>query len=86
MRLQLTPEMSAALQAGRGDVRLIDPETQRTYVLVDEATYSKAMDALRQNEHHQAIRAGIEDMEAGRMQPAEDAWHHGRAELLSRNQ
>lgn len=82
----LTPEMSAALQANQGEVRVTDPSTQRVYVLVDDETHSKAMEALRKREDQQAIQAGIEDMEAGRMQPAEEARRHGRDQLLSRFQ
>jgi predicted transcriptional regulator len=82
----LTPEQSAALQAHEGELRVTDPTTQRVYVLVDDETHSRAMEALRRREDRQAIQAGIEDMEAGRMQPAEEAHRHGREELLSRFQ
>lgn len=79
----LTPEQSAALQASEGGLRVVDPSTQRVYVLVDDETHGKAMEALRTREDYQAIQAGIEDMEAGRMQPPEEARRQGRDELRS---
>lgn len=82
----LTPEQSAALQASEGELRVVDPGTQRVYVLVDGETHEKAMKALQKREDHQAIQSGIDDMEAGRMQSAEDAHAHGREELLTRYQ
>ena len=82
----LTPEQSAALQASEGELRVVDPSTQRVYVLVDDETHTRAMEALRKREDHRAIQAGIEDMEAGRMQSADDAHRHGREELLARYQ
>jgi uncharacterized membrane protein len=80
----LTPEQSAALRASEGELRVVDPGTQRVYVLVDDETHQKAMEALQKRENYQAIQSGIDDMEAGKMQSAEDAHRHGREELLSR--
>lgn len=82
----LTPELSAALQANEGEVRLVDPNTQQVYVLVDDATHTRAMEALRTREDRQAIQAGIDDMESGRSQSVDAASQHGRNELLSRFQ
>ena len=42
---------------------IVDEETHRVYVLVEEATFN----ALRQQEDLAAIREGIADMEAGRV-------------------
>ncbi len=82
----LTPELSAALQENEGELRLVDPNTQRVYVLVDDETHTRAMEALRKREDRHAIQSGIDDMEAGRMQPADDARLDGREELLARFQ
>ncbi len=86
MNQLLTPEQSAALQASEGDLRIVDPATQRVYVLVDDETHRQAMEALRKKDDLRAIQAGIEDMEARRTQSAEDARQHGRDELLARFQ
>jgi len=83
MKLQLTPEMSVALHANQGDVLVIDPDTDRVYVLVDDETYIKALRALRKQEDRQAIQSGIDDLESGRMETAEVAHRHGREHLLS---
>lgn len=80
---KMTPEMSDAL-ANENEVCVRDPSTERVYVLVDHETHRRAMAALRQQADIDAIQAGIDDMEAGRMQPAADARRHGRNELLSR--
>ena len=82
----LTPEQSAALQASEGDLRIVDPATQRVYVLIDDETHGRAMEALRKREDLQAIQAGIDDVEAGRIQSAEDARQQGRDELVARFQ
>ena len=86
MNTYLTPELSAALQANEGEVRLLDPNTQQVYVLVDDETHTRAMEALRKREDQQAIQAGIDDMENGRVQSVDAARQHGRDELRSRFQ
>ena len=83
MKAEITSEMAQAL-ANAEEVSVTDPRTQRVYVLVDHDMYRKAMQALRQQQDVDAIQAGIEDMEAGRMQPAAEAQQHGRNELLAR--
>ena len=82
----LTPGQSAALQATEGELRVTDPTTQRVYVLVDDETHNRAMEALCRRDDRQVIQAGIEDMEADRMQLAGEAHQHGRDELFSRFQ
>lgn len=69
----LPKEMVNALQTGNGVVRGIDPTTQRVYVLVDDETHRKAMDALRQREDLEAIQAGIDDLQAGRSLSVEES-------------
>ena len=76
-------EMADALHADNGDVRVIDPDTQRVYVLVDDETHKRAMEALRQREDLEAIQAGIADMEAGRMMSVDEAHERTRQRLLS---
>ena len=83
MNPSITKEMANAL-AEQEEVRVTDPTTQRVYVLVDDDIHRRAMDALRQQEDIAAIQQGIDDMQAGKMQSAEEAQQHGRDELLSR--
>ncbi len=73
MTPNLPKEMVDALHTGNGVVRGIDPNTQRVYVLVDDETHQKAMDALRQREDLEAIQAGIDDLQAGRSLTLEES-------------
>ena len=47
MQPEITSEMSNALHANKGEVRVTDPSTQKVYVLVDDETHRRAMEALR---------------------------------------
>ena len=49
-----------------------DDQTRRLYVLVDHQLHEQAMEALQQKRDLHAIRAGIDDMEAGRVVPFEE--------------
>jgi len=50
-----------------------DDHTHKVYVLVDLQLHERAMEALRQQDDLAAIQSGIEDMEAGRIVPLEQA-------------
>lgn len=87
MTPKLSDELSAAIDASdAGILQVVHPGTNRMYVVVDEETHRKAMDALRKREDLEAIQAGIDDMEAGRTLPAEEAHRQGREQLLARYQ
>jgi hypothetical protein len=73
MNPKITPEMANALHANNGDVRVTDPDTQRVYVLVDDDTHRKAMEALKQREDLEAIQSGLDDMEAGRSMSVDES-------------
>ena len=74
MTPKLNKELSDALHASdNGEVQAIDPETNKMYVLVDGEVHHKAMDALRRQDDLAAIQEGIDDMEAGRGMPVEEA-------------
>jgi excinuclease UvrABC nuclease subunit len=73
MNPELTQEMADALRAGKGEVRVTDPKTQQVYVLVDDETHRRAMEALRQQEDHRAIQSGLDDMQAGRSMSIEES-------------
>lgn len=71
----LTPEQSAALHShGNKPMSIIDPATNHVYVVVAQATHDQAMDALRERNDESSIRRGIDDMEAGRYSPADEAF------------
>ena len=55
----------------------------KTFFIIDAEVMLLMREAISRNDHA-AIQSGINDMEAGRMQPAVDAHRHGRDELISR--
>ncbi len=63
MNPKLTAEQRDALQQSDGPVPVQDDETQQVYVLIEQAR----LEELRRIEDREAIRQGIEDMEAGRV-------------------
>lgn len=72
--MKLTKELAAALQAtGGNELEVIDPDTERTYFLVDGDTHRLAMDALRRQQDHDAITQGIAELESGEGLSVEDA-------------
>ena len=73
MSPKFTKEMTDALHANSGDVRVVDPSTQQVYILVDDETHQRAMEALRQQQDIEAIQAGLADMEAGRSMTIEES-------------
>lgn len=75
MTAKLTNEQSDALQQSGETLPLIDPKTEKVYVLVDQSTHQQAMEALRrqQDEDLTAIQQGIDDMEAGRVMSLEES-------------
>lgn len=67
MIAKLTKELADALNAtGDCEVEFVDPETQRTYFLVDGETHRLAMEALRRQRDRDAIAEGLVQMEGGR--------------------
>lgn len=82
MTPKLTTEQLQALQQARGEpVPVEDENSDKVYVIVDRQTHEQAMKALRQQEDCAAIQRGIEDMEAGRGMPVEEADKHLRERL-----
>lgn len=55
----------------------------QAFVIVGADVMRQMQEALTRSDFA-AIQAGIHDMEAGRMQPAEEAHRQGREELISR--
>lgn len=75
MKMLLTNEQSDALQQSGEPLPIVDPRTQRVYVLVDQVTHDQAMDALKrqQLEDEAAIREGLEDAKNGRVMTIEES-------------
>ena len=69
MRARLTAEQRDAIRRQGGILELEDEETNRLYVIVDSELHHLAMKALEERDVHQAIQAGIDDLEAGRVVP-----------------
>lgn len=82
MIAKLTKEQAAALNAtGKGTLELIDPDTQRRFVLVDSETHREAMEALARQQDLAAISQGVAEMEAGLGKPLDEAFADIRARL-----
>jgi predicted transcriptional regulator len=77
MTPKLTPEQRAALEHSGGPVPVEDEQNHRVYFLVDESTFK----TLQQQEDLAAIRAGIADMEDGRVAPLEEVLARIRTNL-----
>lgn len=87
MIAKLTKELADALHAtGDRELEVVDPDTARTYFLVDSDTHRLAMEALRRQQDRDAIARGIAEMEAGEAIPVEDARQLARQRLLAREQ
>lgn len=82
MTARLSQELADALQAsGAGELEVIDPITNRVYVVVDNQTHQAAMAALRRQQDHDAIAEGIAQMEAGQGKPLDEAFEGIRERL-----
>jgi hypothetical protein len=87
MTPKLNKELSEALRATSGneqdavELEVVDPDTQRTYFLVDGETHRRAMEALRRQRDRDAIAAGLDQMEAGQGKPLDQAFADLRAKL-----
>lgn len=87
MIAKLSKELAAALHAsGDSELEVVDPDTARTYFLVDRDTHRRAMEALRHQQNRDAIAQGIAEMEAGQGIPVEEARKLARDRLLAHEQ
>ncbi len=84
---KLNKELAAALQAsGNRELEVVDPDTQRTYFIVDAETYQHAREALRRQRDREAIAQGLDEMEAGKGIPVEEARQLTREKFRTREQ
>ena len=82
MTAKLSQELADALHAsGVDELEVVDPTTNRVYVVVDSQTHQAAMAALRQQQDHDAIANGIAQMEAGQGRPLDEAFDDMRNRL-----
>jgi hypothetical protein len=87
MTAKLTKELAAALHAtGDSELEVVDPDTERTYFLVDSDTHRRAMEALRRQQDRESIAQGIAELQAGEGIPVEEARKLTRQRLLAREQ
>jgi len=83
--IKLTREQTEEAARHPNGVECQGDGIEKTFVIVDVDVMRQMQDALARNDLA-AIQAGIDDMEAGRIQPAAEAHRHGREELFSRFQ
>ncbi len=84
MIAKLSQEQAAALRASsEHELEVVDPDTERAYIIVDCETHRRAMEALRQQQDRIAIAQGIAEMNAGEGIPVEEARRITREKLLA---
>ncbi|MEQ8791956.1 MAG: hypothetical protein RIC55_37210 [Pirellulaceae bacterium] len=82
MTAKLSKDLAAALLAtGGSGLEVVDPDTQRTYMIVDSDIHRRAMEALRRQQDHDAIAEGLAEMEAGHGKPLDEAFADMRSRL-----
>lgn len=87
MSAKLSKELADALHAtGECQLEVVDPDTNRTYIIVDSEVHRRAMEALRRQQDRDAIAQGIAEMEAGEGISVDEARKFTRERLLARKQ
>jgi predicted transcriptional regulator len=71
-RTSLTDEQRKAVDLQPDGIEVEDPKTRKVYVLADAELHRRAIEALTRQNDREAIRAGIADMEAGRVVSIEE--------------
>jgi predicted transcriptional regulator len=85
MTAKLTKELADALKAtGESELEVVDPDTNRTYMIIDRDVHRRAMEALRRQQDHDAIAQGIAEMEAGEGTTLDEAFDEIRSNLALR--
>lgn len=86
MTLHLTTEQSLALNASGDEMQILDPKSNKLYVVVEQSVHEKAKAALRlqEEENLSSIAAGIADLESGKTTPFEVAHDRIREKLINR--
>ncbi len=81
MKPPLTDEQRQALNRQPEGIEVEDAQTQKVYFITDAEVHRRAMQALKRQEDHDAIRTGIDDMEAGRVVAFEEVDQRIREKL-----
>ena len=81
MKVQLSDEQRQALDEQPEGIEVEDRQTEKVYFLADAEVHHRAMQALKRQQDRDAIQAGIDDMQAGRVEPYEDVSRRLRAHL-----
>lgn len=81
MKAPLSEEQRQALSQQPEGIEVEDQQTQKVYFLTDAQLHRRALQALQRQEDHDAIQAGIEDMQAGRVVPYEEVSRRLRKHL-----
>ena len=79
--IKLTREQTEAVIGNPDGVECQGDGTEKTFVIVDADVLRRMRETLYRKDVHESITAGIADMEAGRMMPAEEADDHIRSHL-----
>ncbi len=70
MTPKLTQEQREAIRQRQGrPLEIKDDETRKVYVIIESDLFDRATHALEEHDARSAIRAGIDDLEAGRVVP-----------------
>lgn len=83
MTIKLTDDLREALRQSDGTVELQDDQSRKVDVLIENAVFRRAMQALQVQEDRAAIQAGIRAMEAGEVVTLEEVDSRIRSRLAS---
>jgi hypothetical protein len=82
MITKLSQEQADALHSAEStELEVVDPTTNRTYVIVDGETHRQAMDALRRVQDVESVQRGAVQADAGHGIPIDETDRRLREEL-----
>ena len=82
---KLTPEQSKALHLAGDVLPILDPETNKLYVVIEKSMHEQARSAFdRQQADIAAIKEGVEQFKSGKVMTIEEAQQKIRGEFKSR--
>lgn len=83
--VKLSDEIVQALKDCDGEPLSFEmPGSDRRFVLVEQSTFDEAMAALEYQRNVEAIRVGVQQMEAGMGRPLDEAMDDIREKLIQR--
>ena len=81
MFAKLPSELQQALRQSPHEVKLQDDETSAVYVVVDEQSHRRAMQALKAQEDWESVQRGLTDRQLGNESPLAEADAEMRRQL-----